>query len=627
MRHYDFQRIYDEFCSYYRNTAKGENEYYGWLHALKLDEQNCYGAARESFKWAKGMLNFLKEDTNNKYYGIIVGLPITSMNRNVYKERDLIAGALSLKGKHPSLNHKKSFWFNPQSKWGTLTVVDAKYEDGAVEAILQVPKSAVCPICNGAKMTSLIDEQHIVNVSLEGTITGGFEFGDPPFTLLTSDILPGIPLARIKPLEAIVAEALQSSNHRGKEKIIMKIKPRIIEDSNPTVNRPLTDTAPTVNTNTLNTPLRGEWGTPITSDTGLHSRTDSSGNAITRTGSTDASIVMKSGDPRQHVTTAVPRTAEEAPPPTKWTNPSDSEVTDDTTQPKPEDIQTGPPKKKPGDFEYPVSGQPEGAPSTIPADETPEVIGDDKPEAPIAVQTGAIKTEQDETCELGYHKDAEGNCVPDTEEQDDPCEPGYHKDETGTCVPDTAEQDEPCADGYHKNEEGNCVPDEPLAERVKRIKAETRQSIAEGQTTKIRKDMRNLETIWENKYSKLDKQFMKEQSYNRSQTRINKQLRANVRKEQLRTEDIRVELRDLKNRHSDAITVSNKTGRLVDDLKIENADIKKRYYSSLEKNLTLSKKLTATNEEYLELARAKEQVEDKLKKARVLAKKTLKLRV
>ena len=175
MRHFDFQRIYDEFCGYYKDRAKGDSEYYSWLRALKLDEQNCYGAARESFRWAKGMLNFLKEDADNKYYGIVVGLPITSMNGNVYKERDLIAAALSLKGKHPSLNHKDKFWFNENSKWGTLTVVDAKYEDGAVEAVLKVPKTTICPICKGAPMYELIDNQQIVNVSLEGTIEGAFE--------------------------------------------------------------------------------------------------------------------------------------------------------------------------------------------------------------------------------------------------------------------------------------------------------------------------------------------------------------------------------------------------------------------------------------------------------------------
>ena len=117
----DFQRIHDEFVNYYKEKVKGESEYYDWLKALRLDESKPYENCRESFRWAQDMLHFLKEDENNKYYQITVGFPLRSMNGNLYKERDLIAGALSLKGKHPSLNHKDEFWFspsNPRNKWG-----------------------------------------------------------------------------------------------------------------------------------------------------------------------------------------------------------------------------------------------------------------------------------------------------------------------------------------------------------------------------------------------------------------------------------------------------------------------------------------------------------------------------
>lgn len=237
----DFQRIHDEFVNYYKERVKGESEYNSWVRALHLDESKPYSKCQESFRWAKDMLRPLREDEDNKYYQITVGFPVRSMNGNLYKERDLIAAALSLKGKHPSLNHKDEFWFsphNPNNKWGNLPIIGAKYEDGAVEAILQVPKTAVCPICDGAKMTSLIDEQRIVNVSLEGDCVGGrcetgecdgFVFLDPPFTLLTSNVLPGIPLARIKPLETVLSEALQTREKIG-EKKKMKVEAKIKED-------------------------------------------------------------------------------------------------------------------------------------------------------------------------------------------------------------------------------------------------------------------------------------------------------------------------------------------------------------------------------------------------------------
>jgi len=248
-RHRDFQRIYNEFTHYYKDTVKAESEYYQWLKALSLDEQREYAQARESFQWAKHMLKFLREDKHNKYYKVLVGFPIQSMNGNVYSERDLLATTLSIKGKHPSLNHKDEFWFspeNPRNRWGNIPVVGARFEDGAAEAIIQVPKDMICPVCHGAKMTELIDSKRIVNVSLEGTCkTGevggaceGFEFGDPPFTLLTTDVLPGIPLARIKPLEHIMVEALQSSTKK-RRKVKMQIKAKRKEaglsDTNPKV--------------------------------------------------------------------------------------------------------------------------------------------------------------------------------------------------------------------------------------------------------------------------------------------------------------------------------------------------------------------------------------------------------
>ena len=62
-------------------------------------------------------------------------------------------------------------------------------------------------------------------------------------------------------------------------------------------------------------------------------------------------------------------------------------------------------------------------------------------------------------------------------------------------------------------------------------------------------------------------------------------------------------------------------------MKIENAELNKKYHGSLSTNLSLTKKLTLTNEEYLELAKLKEELQDKLTKAKINAKKTLKLHI
>src|SRR5271157_330867 len=214
-RHADFEYILGEFKRYYKNDAKAMQEYQAWLKALKLNDEKSYGQARESFQWAKDMIQRFKEDATNVYYKVLVGFPTRSMNRNLYKERDLVAAAHTLVGKHPSINHKDDFWLSPDNahnRWGVVTVVAAKPEDGAVEAILQVPKSAVCPVCNGAKLTELIDARRIYNVSLEGECSGkdgngdcnGFEFTEKGFTLLTSDVLLGIPMSKIYPIESFM---------------------------------------------------------------------------------------------------------------------------------------------------------------------------------------------------------------------------------------------------------------------------------------------------------------------------------------------------------------------------------------------------------------------------------------
>ena len=230
MRHRDFERIYSEFINYYKNQAKGEYEYYEWLKALQLDESLPYNQARESFQWAKDMIQLMREDKDNKYYRVLLAFPIESMNGNVYSERDLIAAAMRIKGKSPDMNHKSQFWFSPDNiynRWGTVTTEGSKYEDGAVEVIMKVPKTTLCPVCNekDKPLYKLIDEKRIVNVSLNGfnaTEYGGFQFDENiPYTLLTSTVLPGIPLARIFPMESYLPFSQSSINKkRGKKRMI-----------------------------------------------------------------------------------------------------------------------------------------------------------------------------------------------------------------------------------------------------------------------------------------------------------------------------------------------------------------------------------------------------------------------
>ena len=244
MRHTDFERIRNEFINYYKGSvAKGEEQYYQWLNALHLDERLCYSQTHEKFQWAKDMLKSVGEDAENKYYKVLVAFPLESMNGNVYHEADLREDVKTVTRGYPSLNHKDDFWFNPdcqygndifqKSKYGSVYITGAEYEDGAVEALLKVPKTTLCPI-TGEKLHKVIDDKRIVNVSLEGftASNGRFRFNEKiPFTLLMSNVLPGIPLARIFPIETKLEAylpGLKSSIHR-KIKIV-GLEPKMKEE-------------------------------------------------------------------------------------------------------------------------------------------------------------------------------------------------------------------------------------------------------------------------------------------------------------------------------------------------------------------------------------------------------------
>jgi hypothetical protein len=219
MRHQDFNRIRNEFVSYYKDSVKGEAEYYTWLNALHLDERLCYSQTHEKFMWAKDMLKSVGEDAENKYYKVLVAFPLESMNGNVYREADLQADAQTVTKGHPSLNHRDEYRLSPDSRYGAVYITGAQYEDGAVEALLKVPKTTLCPT-TGEKLYKVIDEKRIINVSLEGFTAenGRFHFNEKiPFTLLMSNVLPGIPLARIFPIEQRLEAYmpnLRSSSHR-----------------------------------------------------------------------------------------------------------------------------------------------------------------------------------------------------------------------------------------------------------------------------------------------------------------------------------------------------------------------------------------------------------------------------
>jgi hypothetical protein len=225
-RHSDFERIHAEFIKYY-GAKTGDEEYYAWIKALNLDETKSYAfSQREKFSFIKPMLARLKEDKDNVYYKVLVGFPIVSMNDNLYTQSKLSAAAGGLVDAFDcNLNHEKGLVL-PGVRYAA-----AKFEDGAVEAVLKVPRSLLCSIDvkahsyevgSGRPLFEWIDEGVIYNQSLEANEYPEFHFEGS--ALLTKDTLPGIPLSKIYPLEHVLSEALSASKSLKAKTLKIQVK-------------------------------------------------------------------------------------------------------------------------------------------------------------------------------------------------------------------------------------------------------------------------------------------------------------------------------------------------------------------------------------------------------------------
>jgi hypothetical protein len=382
-------------------------------------------------------------------------------------------------------------------------------------------------------MTELIDKKHIVNVSLEGTNSKAFEFTDPPFTLLTSDVLPGIPLARIKPLEQIMVEALQSSAGKKKMKIEAKIKEDGLNDAPPPTSTTRPDQHMQCPDGMMYSAAKGgcvpmpEQDEPVSTMGKVEADL-----ATTKLGTSAASdgSIMQSGNPMGDKMRGY-EAKEEMPATGKW---DASFKGNDTSQPRPEDIRSGPSRSKAPDRGLPETG---GLPHTT---DLTKVIAGVTPfeylptqEALIAqVNALGAKSGADTTAAIWKEK-----CLL------------THEKYTQLL-------------GAYKQQE--------LA--VKQANEQKENAIKEMYNSEMERDKH--------------KRFYEEEAGER-----------------------------------------RKTERLLIEVKNRLDDVNSKYNDALGVNLELSKKLTSANEDYLELAKQKENVEEKLTQAHTNAKKTLKLRL
>jgi len=226
-RHPDFEKIYRAFMKRYcgspdNECEKGKRVYYAWLKKLGLDDTKPYRRPQEAFTWADYLPRLVKQDREAKYYKALAVCAISSMNNVIYTEDELIKACRSLIGKPVNLNHE-----TPPIEG--VEIIDADYEDEGVEVLIRVPRNVEVEVHSGfrRKLVELLDQGEVVHVSIEGYCKRGFRLEDEGaacqglvFTglaLLTRDVLPGVPLTFIEPVEKIV-EKFQMETEKIEER-------------------------------------------------------------------------------------------------------------------------------------------------------------------------------------------------------------------------------------------------------------------------------------------------------------------------------------------------------------------------------------------------------------------------
>jgi len=653
-RHPDFNKIYKQFLNY----NDGESRYYTWITALNLDETKQYAdSRREKFAWTRRHVDFglWKEDTQAKYWQVEAGFPVESMNENVYSLEELQESGRTLAHKEVNLNHKYSL--------PTVDIPAAKYEDGLVEAILRVPKRLNCPICDKNKtINDLIESGEIVNVSLEAVCTlksddpnkcEGMEFTG--LSLLTKDTLPGIPLTRLMPLESIMVEALQTST-KGRIKMkkpILRIKAKVKEQAQ--------DIKP---------------GSHYCEEHPDDPRCKEHKKAIHGTEQNQPDPTCPDGE-HYDITLrkCVPDSAGAKMPPIGEAG--TVEVPQPSAGPKPDAHGQCRDDQKWSDLQgkcVPIDQTPEQVPSPSLPEKAAQSIEPDLASTSLgrpAAGDGKILTSGPDlahqgtptmsTRETTYAGEPGGvSTPPEIIHGGDAMPPTMHKEPTGTNEPTTPSPLEPtthraipkapivdmpegdtsmhptapatmtpkephvCPDGQHWDSDAEaCMPDADLTEQVRRIKAE--YGLA-----KAREDAQFVEKVWIEKYSKLDREY---RSLLASKVHIDKFYRERLDYERRRNEALtkdyqesEIARRDINNRFAELDREKRKIEGYVTDLRVTNEDLQKKYHGALSMNLQLSRKNTQSNEDYLDIAKERDLLKEKLDKARINAKKTLKLK-
>jgi hypothetical protein len=282
----------------------------------------------------------------------------------------------------------------------------------------------------------------------------------------------------------------------------------------------------------------------------------------------------------------------------------------------------------PQDSEMPNAAQvsPDGPDKTSPQPQSPTTVSgtDAMPEGDTSMHPTAPSTmtpKEPHACPDGQHWDATaGACMPNTDlaGEEYNCPDGEHWDAAqGKCVSTDLTQEQECEDGMHWDaEQGKCVSDSDTEERVKRWKAEDRAKTAEGKALS-----------WESRY--VNEHQRAEQLKGALAEVKTAHRQSEERKEQALREmhNANVERDKYKRLRDEAAGERDDTTQAYEKLQREHRILREKYDQSLQTNLSLSKKCTQAQEDFLDKAKENELLKEKLTRTRNLAKKTLKIKV
>jgi hypothetical protein len=479
-------------------------------------------------------------------------------------------------------------------------------------------------------MTELIDHKRILNVSLEGDCKKGqcsdgtcegFYFTDPPFTLLTTEVvLPGIPLARIKPMESYLPfnkKTLRSSfTNRGNQKIKTKEKNKMNNKEKLKIKvhvKEERDPAKMGHTKPAST------GRDTSADASVY-KTAGQGTSDGPSGEGSTQFRGNLQSVSQQTNVAMGADPAESKPEGVW----QTEINNSESNPAHEGVT--------------------GTPLKISDKDKPKLIGKDPPMPKVDSHIGPTKTGKvnpdltTSSLPAAGSKRAKPVMGPDTH-------PGEPSGVTKIWRDGTDKR--PDKIGVYSDK--SFPHEDATAEKVRRIKAELK---AEG----LSKNLEYVESVWIDKYTKLSDSYQKlytshkqletlakelrqnkstaeqkvddfRRQYASKQEETDEKLRATREKYDEKVQELKIEINDYKTRYGASVRESKQQEKMLEDYRIDNAELKEKYHGSLAYGLKTAKDLTQANEDYIEKAKECEKLKEALQRAKILSKKTLKIKV